>query len=62
MRKPVSLAISETSITALDRIAEAEARSRSWLADKAIREWLATRAVCDEFPPQPNRSAEAAAV
>jgi predicted transcriptional regulator len=44
MRRPISVSLRPEIIAALDRQAEAEDRSRSWLADRAIDEWLATHA------------------
>jgi len=45
MKHPVTLALGSDVRAALDRLAEEEDRSRSWMADRAIREWLAARAM-----------------
>jgi Ribbon-helix-helix protein, copG family len=41
MKKPVTLALGQDTRAALDEAAAQQDRSRSWVADNAIREWLA---------------------
>jgi predicted transcriptional regulator len=43
MKLPTSIAIEHDLRDALDRMAAAELRSRSWLAEKLLREALAAR-------------------
>ena len=43
MKKPVTLALGQDTRAALDEAAAQQDRSRSWVADNAIREWLAAQ-------------------
>jgi predicted transcriptional regulator len=43
MKRPISFTISDDICTLLDQEAAQQDRSRSWVADRAIREWLAGR-------------------
>jgi hypothetical protein len=56
MKKPITLALGPDVRAALDHLAEKEDRSRSWLADRALREWLATRPTLGGT--EPHRAAQ----
>jgi predicted transcriptional regulator len=76
MKQPVTVALSADVRAGLDHFAAAQDRSRSWIADQALKEWFAARrnspevsrplaaegAATSNLPnPQPNQPHPAAA-
>jgi predicted transcriptional regulator len=60
MKLPTSLAMEHDLRDELDRMAAAELRSRSWMADKLLRESIAARAaqLGRMFPDKPTEVAQ----
>jgi predicted transcriptional regulator len=48
LKHPVTLAIEPEVCAALDQIARSEERSRSWLANRLLREGVAARLAIDQ--------------
>lgn len=56
MKQPVTLALADDVRAGLDQFAAAQQCSRSWVADRAIRDWLAAAAAAaaSAVSPTPN--------
>jgi hypothetical protein len=63
MKQPVNLALSEDVRRGLDKVAAEQQCSRSWLADRALRDWLAVLASTSPATstPQPTTPAKSLA-
>jgi hypothetical protein len=63
VKQPVNLALSDDVRAGLDKVAAEQQCSRSWLADRALRDWLAVLASTSPAAssPQPNTPAKALA-